>query len=131
MGRVYFLVNFALELICNGKKKVIFYKSYFQDFYSDLDAKTKKKVLQVLSWIQSLDIIPVSMMKSITGVKGLFEIRIEYNSNIYRIFCCFDNGELIILLNGFSKKTQKTPSDEIDRAKRLMKEYFNSKKTEI
>ena len=114
-----------------AKRKVIFYKSYFQNFYSELDAKTKKKVLQVLSWIQSLDIIPVSMMKSITGVKGLFEIRIEYNSNIYRIFCCFDNGELVILLNGFSKKTQKTPSDEIDRAKRLMKEYFNSKKTEI
>lgn len=114
-----------------AKRKVIFYKSYFQDFYGELDTKTKKKILQVLSWIQSLDIIPVSMMKSITGVKGLFEIRVEYSSNIYRIFCCFDNGELVILFNGFSKKTQKTPSDEIDRAKRLMKEYFKSKKTEI
>ncbi len=110
------------------KRKVIFYKSYFQDFFNDLDAKTKKKILQVLSWIQSLDIIPVSMMRSITGVKGLYEIRIEYSGNIYRIFCCFDNGELVILLNGFQKKTQKTPSNEIERAKKLMNEYFDPKK---
>lgn len=111
-----------------AKRKVIFYKSYFQDFYDVLDSKTRKKILQVLSWIQSLDIIPVSMMKSITGVKGLFEIRIEYSSNIYRIFCCFDSGELVILFNGFQKKTQKTPQEEIERAQKLMKEYFDSKK---
>lgn len=111
-----------------AKRRIIFYKSYFQDFYNDLDAKTRKKILQVLSWIQSLDIVPVSMMKSIVGVKGLYEIRIEYGSNIYRIFCCFDNGELVVLLNGFQKKTQKTPPDEIERAKRLMNEYFESKK---
>lgn len=71
--------------------------------------------------------IPVSLMKSIEGVKGLYEIRIEYNSNIYRIFCCFDEGELVILFNGFKKKTQKTPSGEIERAKRLMVEYFETK----
>ena len=111
-----------------AKRRIIFYKSYFQDFYNDLDAKTRKKILQVLFWIQSLDIVPVSMMKSIVGVKGLYEIRIEYGSNIYRIFCCFDNGELVVLLNGFQKKTQKTPPDEIERAKRLMNEYFESKK---
>lgn len=110
------------------KRTVIFYKSYFQDFFNDLDAKTKRKILQVLSWIQSLDIIPVSMMRSITGVKGLYEIRIEYSGNIYRIFCCFDNGELVVLLNGFQKKTQKTPPNEIERAKKLMNEYFDSKK---
>lgn len=62
------------------------------------------------------------------GVKGLFEIRIEYSSNIYRIFCCFDSGELVILFNGFQKKTQKTPQEEIERAQKLMKEYFDSKK---
>ena len=111
-----------------AKRKVIFYKSYFQDFFSKLDTKTRKKVLQVLSWIQSLDIIPVSMMKSIAGVKGLYEIRIEHNSNIYRIFCCFDNGELVILLNCFQKKTQKTHFGEIERARKLMNEYYDSKK---
>ena len=128
------MLTFRLTLHSNsslddyGERRIIFYKSYFQDFYNDLDAKTRKKILQVLSWIQSLDIVPVSMMKSIVGVKGLYEIRIEYGSNIYRIFCCFDNGELVVLLNGFQKKTQKTPPDEIERAKRLMNEYFESKK---
>jgi phage-related protein len=67
-------------------------------------------------------------MKSIEGVKGLYEIRIEYNSNIYRVFCCFDKGDLVVLFNAFQKKTQKTPSGEIERAERLMNEYFESKK---
>ncbi|MFA7133150.1 MAG: type II toxin-antitoxin system RelE/ParE family toxin, partial [Bacteroidales bacterium] len=52
----------------------------------------------------------------------------EYQSNIYRIFCCFDQGQLVVLFNGFQKKTQKTPKDEIDRAMKLKDEYFNSKK---
>lgn len=110
-----------------ANRKIVFYKHYFHDFFIGLDAKTRKKVLQVLTWIQSLDIIPVSMMKSITEAKGLYEIRIEYSSNIYRIFCCFDKGELVILFNAFQKKSQKTPTDEIDRAKRLMNEYFETK----
>jgi phage-related protein len=53
---------------------------------------------------------------------------VEYQSNIYRIFCCFDDGRLIILFNGFQKKTQKAPKKEIERAKKLMKEYIESKK---
>lgn len=110
-----------------ANRKVIFYKQHFQKFFCDLDDKTKKKILQVLAWIQSLDFIPISLMKSIEGMKGLYEIRIEYSSNIYRIFCCFDKGELVILFNGFQKKTQKTPPGEIERAKRLMKEYFETK----
>lgn len=110
-----------------AKRKVIFYKGYFQTFYNELDDKTRKKVLQVLTWIQSIDMIPISLMKSIKEVKGLYEIRVEYNSNIYRIFCCFDKGELVVLLNGFQKKSQKTPSSEIERAKKLMAEYFDTK----
>lgn len=110
-----------------ANRTIIFHKQHFQTFFSTLDSKTRKKVLQVLSWIQSLDMVPVSIMKSIEGVAGLYEIRIEYNSNIYRIFCCFDEGHLVILFNGFQKKTQKTPLGEIERAKRLMKEYFESK----
>ena len=63
-----------------------------------------------------------------TGYEGLFEVRVEYQSNIYRIFCCFDQGQLVVLFNGFQKKTQKTPNDEIDRAMRLKEAYFKSKK---
>ena len=63
-----------------------------------------------------------------TGYDGLFEVKIEYQSNIYPIFCCFDKGMLIILFNCFQKKTQKTPKDEIEKAMRLKKEYFELKK---
>ena len=63
-----------------------------------------------------------------TGTDGLFEIRIEFEGNIYRIFCCFDKGNLVILFNAFQKKTQKTPRKEIELAKKLKEDYFNSNK---
>ena len=59
--------------------------------------------------------------------KGLFEARIKLGSNIWRVFCFFDKGKLVILLNGFTKKTQKTQKKEIDKAVRLMKEYYEEK----
>jgi len=62
-----------------------------------------------------------------SGYEGLYEVRVEYQSNIYRIFCCFDEGRLVVLFNGFHKKTQKTPKEEIDKAIRLKNEYFNTK----
>jgi phage-related protein len=71
--------------------------------------------------------LPVSILKSIEGRKGLYEIRIEVGNNIFRIFCCFDKGNLVILFNGFQKKTQKTPAKELDKAEKLMNEYFNEK----
>lgn len=82
----------------------------------------------LLSLLSNLDRVPKSYFKQIEGVSGLFEIRVEYAGNIYRIFCCNDEGQLVILFNGFQKKSQKTPSDEIKRAKAIMNEYFNSKK---
>lgn len=75
----------------------------------------------------TLDVVPIIYLKSIAGVAGLFEIRVDDDGNIYRIFCCFDEGNLVILFNGFQKKTQKTPQSEIDKAKRIMNEYFESK----
>ena len=66
-------------------------------------------------------------MKHIEGTNGLYEVRVELGSNIYRIFCCFDDGRLVVLFNGFQKKTQKTPKSEIDKAEKLKNEYFNEK----
>ena len=65
--------------------------------------------------------------KHITGSTGLYEIRVEVGSDIFRVFCFFDKGKLIILLNGFQKKTQKTPKNEIELAERLKKQYFDEK----
>lgn len=75
--------------------------------------------------LETQDRMPVKFMKLIED--GLYELRIEYQSNIYRIFFCFDGGNIVILFNAFQKKTQKTPKKEIETAKRLRKEYYGSK----
>ena len=110
-----------------AKREIKFYKHYFNEFYVDQTDKVRKKIAQTLVWLQTLDRLPVTILKSIEGKKGLFEIRVEFGGDIFRVFCCFDEGSLVILFNGFQKKTQKTPSGEIDKAERLMKEYFESK----
>ncbi len=71
--------------------------------------------------------IPVKFFKHIEGTNGLYEIRVEYASNIYRIFCCFDEGKLVVLFNGFQKKTQKTPKNEIEKALKIKETYFEDK----
>ena len=110
------------------KRQVTVYGDYFKKFKRTLGRQTINKIYQVLVYIMTLDVIPKTYLKSITGVPGLFEIRVEDQGNIYRIFCCMDEGNLVILFNGFQKKTQKTPRKEIETATRIMKEYFNNKK---
>lgn len=129
-AQVNFFVNFAVELTAiefMAKREIRFYKHYFNEFFVAQTDKVRRKIAQTLVWIQTVDRLPVSILKSIEGKKGLYEIRVEYAGNIYRVFCCFDEGSLVILFNGFQKKTQKTPTNEIDKAERLMKEYFNNK----
>ena len=75
----------------------------------------------------TLEQVPEKFLKAVVGVHGLLEVRVEEGGNIYRIFCCMDEGNLVILFNGFQKKTQKAPLREIERAKRIMNEYFASK----
>ena len=110
-----------------AKREILFYKHYFKEFYIGQDDKVRRKIAQVLVWIRSIDRLPVSILRSIEGKKGLYEIKIELSGNIFRIFCCFDKGELVILFNAFQKKTQKTPIKEIEMADKLMKEYFENK----
>ena len=110
-----------------AKREIKFYKHYFNEFFVAQSDKVRRKIAQTLVWIQTIDRLPVSILKSIEGKKGLYEIRVEYAGNIYRVFCCFDEGSLVILFNGFQKKTQKLPTSESDKAERLMNEYFNNK----
>jgi phage-related protein len=109
-------------------REIIFYENYFIEFYLEQDEKVKEKIKYVLELIKQVEKVPEKFLKHITGTNGLYEIRIEYQSNIYRIFCCFDKGRLVVLFNGFQKKTQKTPNNEISKAQNLMKEYFNQNK---
>ncbi|MCL4857715.1 MAG: type II toxin-antitoxin system RelE/ParE family toxin [Flavobacteriales bacterium] len=105
-------------------RTIIFYEDYFIEFYQVLDQKVKGKIQFVFELIKQVDRVPEKFLKHLAGTNGLYEIRIEYQSNIYRIFCCFDNEKLVVLFNGFQKKTQKTPHKEIEKAERLMKDYF-------
>lgn len=77
--------------------------------------------------VTTADRIPKKFFSYVEGTEGLFEIRIEFEGNIYRIFCCFDEGNIVVLFNGFQKKTQKTPINEIQRALKIKSEYFNLK----
>jgi phage-related protein len=109
-------------------RTIIFYENHFIKFYQDQNDKVKGKIQQVLELIKQVDRVPEKFLKHLSGTDGLYEIRVEYQSNIYRIFCCFDEGKLVILFNGFQKKTQKTPKNELDKAIELKKEYFTQKK---
>ncbi len=112
----------------NYKRHIVVYKNYFIDFKKTLTQQTLKKIYQVFLYIMTLDTIPATYLKSIKSVTGLYEIRVEESGNIYRIFCCFDEGNLVVLFNAFQKKTQKTPANEIDKAERIMNEYFENKR---
>ncbi|MBR4553913.1 MAG: type II toxin-antitoxin system RelE/ParE family toxin [Bacteroidaceae bacterium] len=108
-------------------RDIIIYKNHFLDFYNDQSEKVQSKIDYVLKIVATQQRVPLKFLRAIESEKGLFEVRIEMDSNIYRIFCCFDNGNLVVLFNGFQKKSQKTPKDEIARAVRIMNEYFNDK----
>lgn len=90
--------------------------------------KVQNKIFKVIEAIETLERVPKNYLKAITGTKGLYEARISLSSNIWRVFCFFDEGQLVILLNGFTKKTQKNPKKEIVKAIQLMTEYYNEKK---
>jgi phage-related protein len=106
-------------------KEHFFYKNYYLDFFEKLSPEVKKKTNWTLQLIATLDRVPEKYFKHITGSTGIYEVRVEVGSNIFRIFSFFDKGQLVILVNGFQKKTQKTPKKEIELAEKLKKLYFD------
>lgn len=108
-------------------RELIFYRDYFHSFFDHQTQKVKEKIDYVLFVLTHADRVPLKFLKHIEGQKGLYEIRIEVSSNIFRIFCCFDKGKVVVLFNGFQKKTQKTPKGQIEIAVKLMNEYLNNK----
>ena len=108
-------------------RQVIAYKRYFLDFYEDQSDDVQRKVEWTLNLLRTIDRVPKKYFDHMTGTDGLFEVRVELGSNIFRVFTFFDKGNLIILGNGFQKKTQKTPKQEIEKALKIKKEYENEK----
>lgn len=108
-------------------RSLIYYQKYFKEFYEAQTPKVKEKIDYVLFLVTVSERVPGKFFKHLTGTDGLYEIRIEYLSNIYRVFCCFDEGKVVVLFNGFQKKTQKTPKSEIEKALTIKAEYFQDK----
>jgi putative addiction module killer protein len=101
------------------------YRDYFWSFYNDQSKSVKDKIDYALNIVMNVQHIPTKFFKHIED--GIYEIRVKVGSDIYRVFCFFDDGKLVILLNGFQKKSQKTPRNEIQRAIKLRKEYYDGK----
>lgn len=108
-------------------RTVITYQTYFEDFFAKQVQKVKDKILWTLLLIEELQQVPETYLKHLEGAKGLYEIRVQSGNDIFRIFCFFDEGQLIVLANGFQKKTKKTLKQEILRALKIMEEYYENK----
>ena len=109
------------------RRNISVYKNHFWDFYYKQTKEVQDKIDWVIGLVQELKFIPKKYFDHMTGTDGLFEIRVQLGNNIFRVFCFFDEGNLVILLSGFQKKTQKTPKKEIKKAERLKKEYYDEK----
>lgn len=108
-------------------REIFYYKHYYLDFFAGLKPEAKKKFNWTLKLLTCMERIPEKFLKHLQGSPGLYEIRVEASSDIYRVFCFFDKGKIIVLGNGFQKKTKKTPNSELRVAEKLKKEYFDEK----
>ena len=114
----------------NTNKKfrtAVFYKDYFEKFFLKQNNRVKGKILWTIGLIEDVEVVPSIYLKSITGTNGINEIRIQTGSDIFRIFCFFDKENLVVIGNGFQKKTQKTPKNEINKAIQIKLNYENEK----
>ncbi len=111
----------------NKVRTVITYKGYFEEFFIKQKSKVQDKIIWTLDLIEELPRVPETYLKHLENTAGLYEIRIKLGSDIYRIFCFFDEGKLVVLANGFQKKTQKTPKQEILKALKIKEEYESEK----
>lgn len=110
-------------------RTILFYRNYFLSFYKELPDDVQRKFDWTLQLIASIDRVPVKFFKYLEGTDALYEVRVEVGNNIYRSFAFFDEGSLIIIANAFQKKSQKTPKNEIELAKKIKKQYFHEKET--
>src|SRR5690606_22083447 len=111
-------------------REIIAFKHYFEDFLMKQPPRVQDKIFKIIEAMETLERVPSSYLKHLTGTSGWYEARIQLGSNIWRVFCFFDGDKLVVLMNGFQKKTQKTPKNQIDKALNIMAEYYKQKDTE-
>ena len=108
------------------ERKIRAYKNYFTDFISSISELEARKVFYVLDMLKMQERLSTKFVKHIED--GIFELRAENGGNVFRVFFIFDEGNIVLLFNGFQKKSQKTPRKEIDKAKKLKNEYYAEKR---
>ena len=109
------------------KRRILTYGGYFEAFMETLKEKEQEKVQYGLLLLKTQDRLPKKFVKLIRD--GIYELRTEYGGNIYRVFFIFDDGKRVVLFNGFQKKTQKTPTKEIDKALKIKEAYYADKQS--
>jgi len=108
-------------------RQVIAYKRYFLDFYEAQTDDVQRKIEWTLNLLRTIERVPKKYFDHMTGTDGLYEVRVESGGNIFRIFAFFDKGNIVVLENGFQKKTRRTPKKEIEKALKIKVEYENEK----
>ena len=109
------------------KRKIKTYGGYFEAFIETLSEKELRKLDYVISLLETEDRLPIRFIKLLRD--GLYELRVGYGGNIYRVFFIFDDGAIVVLFNGFQKKTQKTPQAEIEKALKIKEAYYEDKQS--
>ena len=109
-------------------KEIIMWGDHFYSLYNKLDIKVKKKIDYVFWLIRYTDKVPIRFLKYLEATDGLYEIKVSTTFKEIRILCFFDELKLVVVINGFLKKSKKTPKQEIEMGERLKKEYFEFKK---
>jgi phage-related protein len=109
-------------------RQVLIYGDDFWEFYNAQKPPVQTKIDWVIGLVRDLPMVPEKFLKHMEGTDGMFELRVKAGSDIFRIFCFFDAGNLVILLNGFQKKTDKTPKNVLERAERLKRQYYEDRK---
>ena len=130
--KLYFSETLRLLIVFveekDKKRAVLFTRSIFRNSFRNSAPKFRTKIIWTLTLLEELSVIPETYLKHIENTDGLYELRIQQGNDIFRIFCFFDEGRLVILVNGFQKKTQKTPRKEIEKALKLKEEYESERK---
>lgn len=120
-------------MLTSVMRRVSFYRDRrgtcpIEDFLDGLPAKDAQKVTWVLRLIEQLDVIPGSYLKKLVGTTALWEVRSRTGNNAYRLLCFIEDDEIVVLTNGFRKKSQKTPRQEIALAERRRAEWIRRKR---
>ena len=104
-------------IVSTAKKyrTIVTYKDYFEEFLKKQRQKVKEKIIWTFLLIEEVQQIPETYLKHLEGTDGLYEIRIQLGSDIFRIFCFFDEGKLVVLANGFQKKHKIYPNKKLSK----------------